>query len=229
MTGRCWRLLAAFSLLFFLPAPLSAQRRGEEPSSSAPAVGTVDIAPPLRWMVPLRNLPGIVPESLNSHIVPPRPDPVAPIATGFQRNLLQQLVRNAGFIFVGRVISVGAGSSPGAQRSATAITFQVEHALLGTSIGRTLTIHEWGGLWDRGERYRVGERVLLFLYAPSKLGFTSPVAGTLGRFAVNSQDQILLSGPHAALWAGTETSSSKTVLAYSDFALAVQRFRVGAR
>ncbi|MGA8618051.1 MAG: hypothetical protein WB660_05965 [Candidatus Sulfotelmatobacter sp.] len=62
----------------------------------------------------------------------------------------------------------------------------------GASIGEKLTIHEWAGLWTRGERYRVGERVLLFLYSPSRLGLTSPVAGAIGRFAIDSEGKIVL-------------------------------------
>ncbi|MGA7930571.1 MAG: hypothetical protein WCA20_31815 [Candidatus Sulfotelmatobacter sp.] len=57
----------------------------------------------------------------------------------------------------------------------------------GTSPGQSLTIQEWAGLWTSGERDRVGERVLLFLYSPSKSGLTSPVAGAMGRFAMDSQ------------------------------------------
>jgi hypothetical protein len=70
------------------------------------------------------------------------------------------------------------------------VTFQVEHALRGTTTGQNLTIHEWAGLWNTKERYRVGERVLLFLYPPSKLGLTSPVAGPMGRFAIDPQGRI---------------------------------------
>jgi hypothetical protein len=228
MNVRCSRLLAIFSLLFFLLAPLSAQRPAEEPSLPA-TVGSLDVNPRLHWDVPLPDLSVGLPEFENLRPVPSRPDPVPPIGIVLQRNILQQLVPSAGFIFMGRVISVGNSLTVWPQRSATAITFQVEHALLGTSSGRVLTIHEWGGLWDRGERYRVGERVLLFLYAPSKLGFTSPVAGALGRFTVNPQDQIDLTGIHASLWARSRSFSGKPVIAYSDFALAVQQFRGGTR
>ena len=66
------------------------------------------------------------------------------------------------------------------------ITFRVEQAIRGTRAGQILTIREWAGLWNSGERYHVGERLLLFLYSPSTLGLTSPVGGAAGRFAVDS-------------------------------------------
>ena len=93
----------------------------------------------------------------------------------------------------------------------------------GTSAGRDLTIHEWAGLWTRGERYRVGERVLLFLYSPSKLGLTSPVAGPIGRFAVNSGGEIVMTPQHVNILATDPILRGRTVAPYSDFAGAVRR------
>jgi len=45
-------------------------------------------------------------------------------------------------------------------------------------------------LWSFGLRYRRGERALLFLYPPSRLGLTSWVGGPLGRFAVDSTGSV---------------------------------------
>jgi len=72
------------------------------------------------------------------------------------------------------------------------ITFRVEQAIRGVRTGQMLVIREWAGLWESGERYRTGERVLLFLYSPSKLGLTSPVGGPLGRFAMDSNGRVIL-------------------------------------
>ena len=68
------------------------------------------------------------------------------------------------------------------------ITFLVTDALRGATPGKTLTFSEWDGLWTSGDRYRVGEDLLLFLYPPSgDLGLTTTVAGTRGRISlVNS-------------------------------------------
>ena len=62
----------------------------------------------------------------------------------------------------------------------------------GTRAGEILSIREWAGLWNSGDRYRPGERFLLFLYSPSRLGLTSPVGGQSGRFAVDSGGSVIL-------------------------------------
>ena len=137
----------------------------------------------------------------------------------------RQLVRSAGIIFSGHVISIGRAAGPSGRDNpaATTVTFQVEHAIRGTSGGQSLTIHEWAGLWPSGERYHVGERVLLFLYAPSKLGLTSPVAGSMGRFALGSRGEIVMNAQHLATFVADPLLGGKTIVSYADFALAVQR------
>jgi hypothetical protein len=99
---------------------------------------------------------------------------------------LRQLSRNSGYIFDGTVLSVEPMAQNEASVATVQITFRVEQAIRGTRAGQVLTIREWAGLWISGERYRPGERLLLFLYSPSQLGLTSPVGGPLGRFAVDS-------------------------------------------
>jgi len=113
---------------------------------------------------------------------------------------LRQMTRDSGYIFAGKVTGIERvpGSLP-ADVSTVRFTFQVEQGIRGVRTGRTLVIREWGGLWEQGERYRPGERVLLFLYRPSKLGLTSPVAGALGRFAVDKTGQINLQDRIASL------------------------------
>jgi hypothetical protein len=107
---------------------------------------------------------------------------------------IRQITQRAGFIFVGRVASVAAVAplAPGTVRTVE-ITFQVEQAIRGTRAGETLTIREWPGLWRGEERYRVGQRMLLVLYPPSKVGLTSPVGGAAGRFAVDRSGRVVLS------------------------------------
>lgn len=106
---------------------------------------------------------------------------------------LRLLNRNAGYIFDGTVLSVDPVAPTETNGvAAIQITFRVEQAIRGTRAGQVLAIREWAGLWSSGERYRSGERLLLFLYSPSKLGFTSPVGGPLGRFAVDSGGNALL-------------------------------------
>lgn len=99
--------------------------------------------------------------------------------------------RSSGYIFAGTVKSVVRVTPAGRSKIATIqITFHVDKAISGVRAGQTLVIHEWAGLWEFGERYRAGERVVLFLYPPSKLGLTSPVRGGLGRFRVSQDGQV---------------------------------------
>lgn len=104
---------------------------------------------------------------------------------------LPKLTHSSGYIFSGTVKSVERIVSSNRNSVAVMrITFQVDRGMLGVSSGKTLSINEWTGLWQSGERYRVGEQVLLFLYPPSKLGLTSPVGGWTGRFSVNRGGEV---------------------------------------
>ena len=100
---------------------------------------------------------------------------------------LAQITRHSGMIFSGtalRVEHLPADSTNSVPT--TQITFRVQTAIRGTSAGQVIAIREWDGLWNSGERYRPGERVLLFLFPASRLGLTSPVGGRLGRFRVDA-------------------------------------------
>ena len=99
---------------------------------------------------------------------------------------LRLLTQNSGYIFDGTVLSVQSAPDDANGLATVQITFRVEQAIRGTRAGQILTIREWAGLWNSGERYHAGERLLLFLYSPSSLGLTSPVGGAAGRFAVDS-------------------------------------------
>jgi hypothetical protein len=106
---------------------------------------------------------------------------------------LPQVTRRAGMIFAGTVTSILPVRAPGSlQMESVQVTFQVEQAVRGARIGQSLTIREWAGLWSSGERYRVGERLMLFLYPPSKLGLTSPVGGPAGRFVIDRNGRVQL-------------------------------------
>lgn len=105
---------------------------------------------------------------------------------------LQQLIQQSGFIFAGTVTSVQRFSPSGSGGiTASRITFRVEEAIRGVRQGQLLEVREWAGLWNSGERYRAGERVVLFFYPRSRLGLTSPVGGVTGRFNITSQGEIV--------------------------------------
>ena len=102
-------------------------------------------------------------------------------------------VQSAGMIFSGTVLKIEHVRSAGFS-GVTQITFRVESAVRGARNGQSLTVREWEGLWNSGERYRIGERVLLFLYPQSKLGLTSPVGGAAGRYEVDHAGRVLGAG-----------------------------------
>jgi hypothetical protein len=110
------------------------------------------------------------------------------------RPILLQLLRHSGQIFAGTVLQVqhsDAGSP--SSLATTTIQFRVDEAVRGVHKGQIFEMKEWGGLWQAGEHYRSGEHLLLFLYPPSKLGLTSPVAHSLGRFRVDTTGRIVIS------------------------------------
>jgi hypothetical protein len=72
------------------------------------------------------------------------------------------------------------------------ITFHVETGYLGVRSGQDLLVTEYAGLWQSGETYHPGEKILLFLYPPSKLGLTSAVEGASGHFSVGPGGNIII-------------------------------------
>jgi hypothetical protein len=108
---------------------------------------------------------------------------------------IQQITQRAALIFLGRVESIqwkhAAGGGPGDR---VRITFRVLDGIRGAKTGEVVEVQEWSGLWAPGrERYRLGETVLLFLHAPSRLGLTSPVGGDAGRLEITPARRVLLS------------------------------------
>jgi hypothetical protein len=149
------------------------------------------------------------------------------------------MARAAGTSFLGTVTRIESGPERGGTAIATvAVTFHVERGLRGATAGESFTILQWLGLWTGGQQYRVGERVLLLLYPPSKLGLTSAVAGAMGQFRLDPAGRILLSGQQAAAFRGSPllagpspTGSSRfgssrarpSSIAFNDFVQALQQ------
>lgn len=119
----------------------------------------------------------------------------------------QQLILNAGYVFEGTVVSVQEPQSAAGEAKAIQISFRVVRGVRGVQAGQIFTIREWAGLWNVGERYRPGQKVVLFLYRPSRLGLTSPVGGPLGRFGVDATGQIMLNEAQNALFSGQDTQA----------------------
>ena len=202
MHGRSCTGLLTISVLILAPAFLHGQ------------FGQVNGAP--EFSVPRSG--GVVqPPTLDPR--PPRL-PVGPPGTvGFS-----VMARAAGSIFSGTVTAIARRPATHGQTVETvAITFHVENAIRGATPGEDLTISQWIGLWSGGQRYRVGERVLLFLYPPSKLGLTSSVAGGMGRFGIDPRGRVLLSARHLSSFRADPVLGGKSHVRFSDFATAVRR------
>lgn len=205
MFGRSKLCLLAISIFLFAPIFLIGQT---EHSPSGGRVGT-DFEP---------RLPEAVESDWAPVRLPPRV-PVAPPGFGFP-----QFSRVAGVIFSGTVAKIEPRRATRGQPLETvAVTFHVESSIRGATPGKDIVIAEWIGLWLGGQQYRIGERVLLFLYPPSKLGLTSSIGGPMGRFAVDPYGRVLLTAQQLAAFQKDPVLGGKSRVRMSDFALAVRR------
>ncbi len=112
----------------------------------------------------------------------------------------QQMSRRAGLIFIGTVLSSNLATASGDPLSSTPATipppaptiqlsFNVDRAIAGVETGQVLTIHEWAGASSMHRAMRRGQHFLLFLYPPSRLGFSSPVGGESGEILLDGSGQ----------------------------------------
>lgn len=130
----------------------------------------------------------------------------------------------AGVIFSGTVTRIERRPGHAGQTVATLdITFHVDNAIRGAAPGKDLTISQWVGLWSMGQRYRIGGRVMLFLYPNSKLGLTSWVGGALGRFAIDASGRVQLTSQQVSRFRTDPVLGGRSRVPFSDFALAVRR------
>jgi hypothetical protein len=98
----------------------------------------------------------------------------------------KKMARTAGMIFSGTVLSVEASPTKDQALPTIQIKLRVERAIAGVEAGQVLTIREWAGAWSMHRPMHAGKHVLLLLYSPSSLGFTSPVSGALGQIALDT-------------------------------------------
>jgi len=209
MYGRSCTCWLAISVLMLAPAFL----RGQAPRVDSPALTN-----PLRTDPPPDLAQPPARDQLRLHI-PILPPVTPPWTIGFPG-----IARAAGTIFSGSVLTIARRpASPSQAVETVAITFRVENAIRGATPGENLTISQWIGLWSSGQRYRVGERVLLFLYPPSKLGLTSCVAGAMGRFTIDPRGRVLLSAQHLSAFRADPVLGGKSKVSFSDFASAVRQ------
>lgn len=147
----------------------------------------------------------------------PLPRPAPANGTEFSK-----MAHAAGTIFSGTVTAVSRAPFSRFQATETvAITFHVEQGFRGAASGQELTVFQWLGAWAAGQRYNVGDHVLLFLYSPSKLGLTSCVGGSLGRFSVDARGKVTLTAEHQAAFKSDWLLAGKSQLAIGDIQRAV--------
>lgn len=131
----------------------------------------------------------------------------------------KQLSRRAGMIFAGTVLTTATlaatahtaatdRAAPGAI-PAVQLSFRVDQPIAGVERGQILTILEWAGAWSMHRPMSSGQHILIFLYPPSRLGFTSPVGGPLGQVALDPSGKIVSkSEPNTAAPMGLRNKSS---------------------
>lgn len=205
-----------FRPLLILLLAQSAAIFGQEPSVVRGVPGPAPAAAQSHWA---QISPGILP--IPSRLPITQPGPVR----------FRTIVRAAGMIFSGTVTNIERPPAHGEHEidskiDTVAITFHVENVIRGATTGSTLTIRQWMGAWSSGQRYRVGERLLLFLYPTSRLGLTSWVGGRMGRFEIDAFGRVTLTEEHRSAFRNdplfSPVFSGKQQLAIRDFARAIQ-------
>jgi hypothetical protein len=140
------------------------------------------------------------------------------------------MTQQAGSIVAGRIVGLREGRHPQYHNIRVLyVTVQVNNMIKGDPTDR-FTFMQFGGraTADDGRKtlsmaqtlpdlpaYRVGEEVVLFLYPPSNVGFTSPVGGAQGMFQIRRQPgqpaTVISDGGNASLEAdGPLPSGLKT-------------------
>jgi hypothetical protein len=146
----------------------------------------------------------------------------------------KQMAQRAGIIFIGTLLAddrIDNDHAPIAAdqflpASATILpplpgihlNFHVERAIAGVEIGQILTIREWAGAPSMHRPMNAGQHVLLLLYPPSRLGFTSPVGGEPGVVLLDAAGKKVIESNAMARFRsldvpGTSTSSASSHVA----------------
>jgi hypothetical protein len=121
---------------------------------------------------------------------------------------LNDLNQSSGVIFSGTVTQIELLNTPDAKPAIVRVKFRVDQAVRGCIAGEAVILDEWAELWVRGDRYRKGQRALIFLYPPSGTGFSSPVAGDVGTIRIGP-DGLLRTTPQQASLLASHAASSQ--------------------
>jgi hypothetical protein len=108
--------------------------------------------------------------------VPPAPAAEAQTVV----DILHDLSDKAEIIFAGQVLAIRHPNG-----GVVEVEFRVDQAIRGCTAGTPYILREWAGLWaGDSQRYRVGQRLLMLLHAPSSAGMSSPVGGLDGAIPI---------------------------------------------
>jgi len=108
----------------------------------------------------------------------------------------RQISRSAGMVFSGTVLGIDALPVGNGRPLPLILTkFRVDRAIIGVRTGELLTVREWAGAWYTHRAMRGGERLLIFLYPPSRLRLTSPVGGPAGQVVLDSRGEMVPTSP----------------------------------
>lgn len=98
---------------------------------------------------------------------------------------LIEIVDAAQVAFVGTCTGIEPGVNPQTGSPEVLYTFRVEKYLKGGNSDPVLSFRQYGPVWDKTKpQYHKGQRVALFLYGASRLGYTSAVARQQGAFDI---------------------------------------------
>ena len=120
----------------------------------------------LRHAVPLSAVPALALALLSLSAVGQESQARHPLCRDFEPAPADPKLR---YIFDGTVLSVEQAVQNEMHVATVQITFRVEQAMRGTRAGQILTIREWAGLWNSGERYHPENAFCCFSTAPANL------------------------------------------------------------
>ena len=111
-------------------------------------------------------------------------EPAAETTPQTIESALHAMAQQAAVIFAGQVVAVRRQDPVNGATGVVEIDFAVNDAVRGVS-GSAYTLREWAGLWTGGDQpFRVGQRFLMLLHAPSAAGLNSPVGGMDGAIPI---------------------------------------------
>jgi len=151
-------------------------------------------------------------------------------------DILHQVSDKADVIFAGQVLAIRRPNE-----GVVEVEFRVDQAIRGCTTGTPYVLREWVGLWaGDDQRYRIGQRLLMLLHAPSAAGMSSPVSGLDGAIPIRQGGAAMASEgdpatpsqpPYVDLrWLGARlqrTVSYRTEPAPAPKSVDLQTFSVG--